>query len=96
MVCHLDAGGDRRRRLNLLDTVLDCVSKLCLKYEVVLELEGAMNSDGRVFGTSPHGLFQSDRCRRAVLAEVGRQRGRAFVPGRSCFAEVGQLIRSAA
>jgi adenosylcobyric acid synthase len=58
-----------------------------LKYEVVLELEGAMNSDGRVFGTSPHGLFQSDGCRGAVLAEVGRQRGRAFVPGRICFTD---------
>jgi cobyric acid synthase len=76
-------------------------STLQSKYEVVLELEGAMNFDGRVFGTSPHGLFQSDGCRRAVLAEVGRQRGRAFVPGRTCFADAGQaqlgrLIRTAA
>lgn len=54
-----------------------------------------MSSDGRVFGTSPHGLFESDGCRRAFLAEVGRHRGRAFVPGRTCFADarLAQLDR---
>jgi cobyric acid synthase len=54
------------------------------------KLEGAMSSDGRVFGTSPHGLFESDGCRRAFPAEVGRHRGRAFVPGRTCFVDAGQ------
>ena len=42
----------------------------------VTEDEGCRAPDGRVLGTSLHGLFEDDRFRAALLAEVARLRGR--------------------
>ncbi len=42
--------------------------------------EGARSPDGRVFGTSLHGLFDNDDFRRAFLGEVAERRGRSFEP----------------
>jgi adenosylcobyric acid synthase len=49
-----------------------------------LEDEGARS--GRVFGTSLHGLFESDAFRRAFLTEVALARGASFVPSAVSFA----------
>ena len=40
--------------------------------------DGAASPDGRVLGTSLHGLFESDGFRGDFLAEVARRRGKAF------------------
>jgi adenosylcobyric acid synthase len=48
--------------------------------------EGARSADGCVFGTSVHGLFESDAFRAAFLSEVARRRGKRFVPGGTSFA----------
>jgi adenosylcobyric acid synthase len=48
--------------------------------------EGAVNADGSVFGTSLHGLFESDGFRTAFLAAVATRRGKTFVPSGVSFA----------
>jgi adenosylcobyric acid synthase len=48
------------------------------------EAEGA--SDGGVFGTSLHGLFEEDGFRTAFLDEVARRRGKRFEPSGVSFA----------
>ena len=52
------------------------------------EDEGAR--EGRVFGTSVHGLFESDAFRYAFLAEVARLRGRPWSGEPYCFAAARQ------
>jgi len=50
------------------------------------EEEGAVEPDrALVLGTSVHGLFESDGFRAAFLTEVGRRRGKAFVPAGISF-----------
>lgn len=51
-----------------------------------VEAEGAVDAGGGVLGTSLHGLFEEDGFRGAFLAEVGRRRGRDFVPAGVSFA----------
>jgi adenosylcobyric acid synthase len=50
------------------------------------EADGARSADGRVLGTTLHGLFDSDRFRGALLAEVARRRGKPFTPSGVSFA----------
>jgi len=51
------------------------------------EEEGAVEPDtARVLGTSLHGIFESDGFRAAFLCEVGRRRGKTFVPAGVSFA----------
>ena len=51
------------------------------------EEEGAVDPDrAAVLGTSVHGLFESDAFRATFLTEVGRRRGKAFVPAGVSFA----------
>jgi adenosylcobyric acid synthase len=52
------------------------------------EDEGVVTSIGAraVYGTSVHGVFESDEFRRAFLTEVARQRGIAFEPAATSFA----------
>src|SRR5207249_8774427 len=51
------------------------------------EDEGAVEPDeARFLGTSLHGLFEQDGFRAAFLTEVGRRRGKAFVPAGVSFA----------
>ncbi len=38
-----------------------------------------------MLGTSVHGLFDGDAFRAAFLTEVGRRRGKAFVPAGTSF-----------
>ncbi len=52
------------------------------------EDEGAQ--EGRVFGTSLHGIFESDGFRRTFLGEVARLRGRSFAGRPSSFAAARQ------
>jgi len=50
------------------------------------EEEGAVEPDrAAVVGTSVHGLFESDGFRASFLTEVGRRRGKAFVPAGTSF-----------
>lgn len=42
---------------------------------------------GPIYGTTVHGLFESDAFRRAFLAEVAARRGRSFVAGNVSFAD---------
>jgi adenosylcobyric acid synthase len=49
------------------------------------EGDGAASPDGRVQGTTLHGLFESDGFRGAFLAEVARRRGKSFVPSGVSF-----------
>ncbi len=50
------------------------------------EEEGAVEPErGAVAGTSVHGLFEGDGFRAAFLTEVGRRRGKAFVPAGVSF-----------
>jgi adenosylcobyric acid synthase len=52
------------------------------------EEEGAVDSDRAVvLGTSVHGLFESDGFRAVFLTEVGRRRGKAFVPAGTSFGD---------
>ncbi|HEV2361513.1 MAG TPA: cobyric acid synthase, partial [Acidimicrobiales bacterium] len=44
------------------------------------EPEGERRPDGRVYGTSLHGLFEADAFRSAFLAEVAGRRGKQFSP----------------
>ncbi len=59
------------------------------------EMEGAADLAGAVFGTSLHGLLESDGIRRALLRLVARHRGRDLTatPGDASFAaaRVGRL-----
>jgi adenosylcobyric acid synthase len=48
--------------------------------------EGAASADGAVFGTSLHGLFESDGFRAAFLAAVAARRGKGFSPSGASFA----------
>jgi adenosylcobyric acid synthase len=50
------------------------------------EADGARSPDGRVLGTTLHGLFDSDGLRAAFLAEVARRRGKPFSPSGISFA----------
>jgi adenosylcobyric acid synthase len=47
--------------------------------------DGAVDPDGRVLGTSLHGLFEEDGFRATFLCEVGRRRGKTFVPAGVSF-----------
>jgi len=47
--------------------------------------DGAASADGRVFGTSLHGLFESDGVRAAFLAAVAARQGKAFTPSGLSF-----------
>ncbi len=50
------------------------------------EEEGAVEPErAAVLGTSLHGLFESDGFRAGFLTEVGRRRGKAFVPAGTSF-----------
>jgi adenosylcobyric acid synthase len=49
------------------------------------ESDGASSPDGRVLGTTLHGLFESDGFRRAFLAEVARRRSKSFVSSSASF-----------
>ncbi len=51
------------------------------------EAEGAIDTvDGRVLGTTLHGLFEPDEFRAAFLVEVARRRGKTFVSAGVSFA----------
>ena len=50
---------------------------MALHGEGGVEPEGCRSDDGRVFGTSVHGLFESDDFRAAFLSEVASRRGKA-------------------
>jgi adenosylcobyric acid synthase len=51
-----------------------------------MEPDGALSPDGRVMGTTLHGLFESDRFRGAFLAEVARRAAKRFTPSGASFA----------
>ena len=52
------------------------------------EEEGAVEPEqAKVLGTSLHGLFESDTFRAAFLVEVGRRRGKTFVPAGTSFSD---------
>lgn len=51
------------------------------------EAEGSRSADGRVRGTSLHGLFDADGVRAAILSDVADRRGRTFVPHPTAFAD---------
>ena len=55
-------------------------------FRVEGEPEGTRSRDGRVLGTSLHGLFDNDRFRRAFLAQVAAARGKQFEPADTGFA----------
>ncbi|WP_141401530.1 cobyric acid synthase [Ornithinimicrobium cerasi] len=42
--------------------------------------EGCLRDDGRVRGTSVHGLFDSDALRHTMMADIASARGRTFAP----------------
>lgn len=44
------------------------------------ELEGSTSADGRVLGTSLHGLLDADELRAAILCDVAHRRARTFRP----------------
>ncbi|HEY3238403.1 MAG TPA: cobyric acid synthase [Acidimicrobiia bacterium] len=50
------------------------------------EPDGARSADGRVLGTTLHGLFDSDGFRAALLTEVAHRRGKTFTPSGISFA----------
>ncbi len=50
-------------------------------------LEGCVCADGRVRGTSVHGLLDDDAVRGALLADAARRSGREHVPAETGFAE---------
>jgi adenosylcobyric acid synthase len=49
------------------------------------EPDGATSPDGRVLGTTLHGLFETDSFRGAFLGEVARRAGKPFVPSDVSF-----------
>jgi adenosylcobyric acid synthase len=50
------------------------------------EPDGARSGDGRVFGTTLHGLFEADGFRAGFLTEAARRRGKTFTPSGVSFA----------
>jgi len=50
------------------------------------EDEGAMTGDGRVFGTTLHGLFENDGLRAEFLVRVAESNDKSFVPAGVSFA----------
>lgn len=50
-----------------------------------VEREGCVTPDGAVLGTMMHGLFESDGFRAVFLTEIGRRRGKCFVPAGVSF-----------
>ena len=54
----------------------------------VIEPEGAVSVDRRVWGTSLHGLLEGDTFRHSLLERVAARRGRSFVPSPLAFADV--------
>ncbi|MGH9041405.1 MAG: cobyric acid synthase, partial [Acidimicrobiia bacterium] len=48
--------------------------------------DGARSPDGRVLGTTLHGLLEADAFRAAFLAEVARRRNKGFTPSGVSFA----------
>jgi adenosylcobyric acid synthase len=56
------------------------------------EPDGAASPDGRVLGTTLHGLFESDGFRRAFLAEVARRRGKAYVASETSFPQEREAL----
>ncbi len=50
------------------------------------EPDGARSPDGRVLGTTLHGLFEADGFRAGFLTEVARRRGKTFTPSGVSFA----------
>lgn len=50
-----------------------------------VEHEGFVTPDGAVLGTMMHGLFESDGFRAVFLTEIGRRRGKCFVPAGVSF-----------
>ncbi|MCL6105349.1 MAG: cobyric acid synthase [Actinobacteria bacterium] len=52
---------------------------------------GALDGSKQVFGTSVHGIFESDSFRRAFLQEVAKIRNKSFISGAMCY----QSIRDA-
>jgi adenosylcobyric acid synthase len=63
---------------------------LALDDGAVTEAEGCRSADGRVLGTTLHGLFEDDRFRAALLGEVARLRGRRHPASSIDFAAVRQ------
>jgi adenosylcobyric acid synthase len=59
---------------------------ITLEDEWGTQAEGAADVDGAVFGTSLHGLFESDGFRAAFLAGVAARRGKPFAPSSVSFA----------
>lgn len=51
------------------------------------ELEGAVSADGRVRGTTVHGLFEHDAFRERFLVGLAERRGKRFVPAGVAFAD---------
>jgi adenosylcobyric acid synthase len=51
------------------------------------EAEGSVSADGRVRGTSLHGLFDVDAVRAAILSDVADRRGRTFEAHPVAFAD---------
>jgi adenosylcobyric acid synthase len=64
--------------------------------------DGCVARDGSVLGVSLHGLFESDGFRSVFLTEIGRRRGKTFVPAgvsfvaarEARFDRLGDLIAS--
>ncbi len=50
------------------------------------EIEGAVSPDGRVRGTTLHGLFEHDAFRERFLVELAQRRGKHFAPTGVVFA----------
>lgn len=61
---------------------------IVLEGESGTEDEGVVSSDGRVRGTSLHGLFEADGFRRRFLAELAAARGRSFFAGGTGFSDL--------
>jgi len=51
------------------------------------DAEGARSADGRVRGTSLHGLLDNDAFRAALLSEVAHRHGRDFTPATTPYAD---------
>ncbi len=52
------------------------------------ELEGVIDADRAVYGTTLHGVLENDAFRADLLAQVADRRSKAFSPGSVPFAEV--------
>jgi adenosylcobyric acid synthase len=51
------------------------------------------SDDGRIRGTTVHGLFESDEVRRAYLRELAARRGKRFVPAQGVSFEAARQAR---